>query len=472
MTLLVPALVLGVSVPLILNAGMVGRQGFDQINFHEPAIRIFAHDWPRFDLVHYLSATTPGYHLALAAWARFALGSSASLQLAAHAFTFLLLALVSWRCLARGRAGVAIACVLALAASRYVFFPGVWLLPDNAGWCLVVAILLIALRERWDWVGVAIGSAALLALVMVRQSHAWALAPLLVGAWFARSAGSIGRGAITLAGALPAALALAWFAKRWGGLTPPLFQAQMHAPGAPRVNLAAPAFVLALVGVYAPAFAATILPALADLWRTHRRRLALIVAGAALLALVPQTTFSREHGRWGALWTAAALGGPREGRPPVTELFAHTNVVIAALAIAGAVTLGTLLSRATERERWVVTAALAGFAASFASTGLVFQRYAEPLVLIVLAMLVSHAEGCEPSRPARSALARLRPSLAALGPLLLALVLALGTARQIRRDEAQRVLPRDELMRDVFPNAPAGYSPRLLPSDPIPTLPG
>src|ERR1043166_5525589 len=57
----------GVAAGLILTGWDRGRGWYDQHYYHEPTIRAFANQWPHFDLGNYWSATTPGYHLALAA---------------------------------------------------------------------------------------------------------------------------------------------------------------------------------------------------------------------------------------------------------------------------------------------------------------------------------------------------------------------------------------------------------------------
>jgi len=61
---------------------MRGRGAFDQLNYHEQVIRRFVEQWPAPDLSDYLSATTPGYHLALAAFAEYAGESAVALRLA------------------------------------------------------------------------------------------------------------------------------------------------------------------------------------------------------------------------------------------------------------------------------------------------------------------------------------------------------------------------------------------------------
>src|SRR5205807_925172 len=72
---------------------------------------------------------------------------------------------------------------LPFAASVYVVSSAVWLLPDNAGWWGVLALMLISWRPRVDWRTWLLGGLVLLALVFVRQVHAWAAGLLIITAW-------------------------------------------------------------------------------------------------------------------------------------------------------------------------------------------------------------------------------------------------------------------------------------------------
>src|SRR5438309_1927264 len=65
-----------------IAAGRVpSRVFYDQELYHRPTINQFVQQWPHFDFWHYLSATTPGYHLLMAAAAKFISPSILTLQL-------------------------------------------------------------------------------------------------------------------------------------------------------------------------------------------------------------------------------------------------------------------------------------------------------------------------------------------------------------------------------------------------------
>ena len=186
-TLIVVGLFLLIAAPMIALQHDRGRGRFDQLNYHEPAVLRFAEQWPTPDVSDYLSATTPAYHLVLAVVARFVSPSPVALQATGALFTVgLLVVFTRWLSLTltRGRQGVVTATLLGLSliASLYVFSAGVYILPDNAAWLGVLGILLLALRPRAD-LGLYLGGGAiLLALVLTRQSHLWALGVLFASA--------------------------------------------------------------------------------------------------------------------------------------------------------------------------------------------------------------------------------------------------------------------------------------------------
>lgn len=483
LTIAIPLCVLLLAIPLIVGLSVKGRQGFDHLNYHLPAVQIFAHDWregglKNLDLVGYLSATTPGYHLALAAVDRFISPSEVVLRFAGSLFTLALVGLFAWVLTGRtrGHAWMGAACAAAFAASPYVFTPAAFLLPDNAGWLLVLCVLLVALRPKLDWIAMVGAMVALAGLICMRQSHAWAAGVIVTAFWMGsqetleREAGGrsdallapvlkptparLGRALAGMLAVLPAAAVLWYFARLWNGLVPPLFQTQYKAPtGSLPVNLAAPAFVLALVGVYSPFFIATYWSTLRELWATRRRLVWTTLAIVGVLAIGPATLESRTAGRSDALWRVT-------GRGP--QLFDHVNVLIVMLALWGSVALLALLARVDVRTRVVVLVALAGFAASQAASFLVFQRYCEPMVLMSLGILVaSPASGIVRA----SAKAGREPNSRAhevVGPAMLALLLAMLSGLKLSRETPDHRLPREELMDAI----PTKLTPRLEPNEP------
>ncbi|MFG0326435.1 MAG: hypothetical protein ACF8SC_04095, partial [Phycisphaerales bacterium JB037] len=134
--------------PVILSGSQRGRMAADQIDYHELVVRQFLADFPRPDFSDYRSATTPGYHFVVAAAARVVGDSRVTLQILGSLFTIALLGVLGWAVGTRAPPTMALALCAPVLASLYVWPAGVWLLPDNAGWLGVLAILLIALDRK------------------------------------------------------------------------------------------------------------------------------------------------------------------------------------------------------------------------------------------------------------------------------------------------------------------------------------
>jgi hypothetical protein len=466
------------AMPIIASGQMLGRAGFDQLNFHERAIRIFAHDWPRLDLKNYLSATTPGYHLVLAAVCRYIASSSLALQIAGQLFSSALVALLAWHCSKRAHPVVAFVVVLAFMLSPHVVLPAIWLQADNAGWLGVLAIFIIMLDRVPNRNSCIAVGAALALLVVFRQSHLWIAAPIVV--WVAKSSTSspathtvprtasawLRAALLTCAIIGPAAAIVLAFAVNWHGLTPPLFRTQYSAPaGAPPINLAAPAFVLAVFGCFAPFFVVSWLPRFIGLCRTRTKLVVVAFVAVLILAIVPNMTYNADQnlGRWDGLWSMAhecdkSLGIVRR----LPSIAKHTSIFMLGLTIVGGASLVGLLSRLSCRNAIIIIVALAAFAAAQAVSYQLWQRYTEPLVLMLYALLVCRESESSAAHKESGFLAR-HPALHAIGPLLLALLLAVFSARKLYRETPQHALSADELMVQLFPNAPKSLTPRVDP---------
>ncbi len=429
---LVPAGVFALAAwGLIVSGNTRGRGAHDQVNFHLPAILRFAEEWPRLDYSDYLSATTPGYHTLLAAFARFVSDSPRALQFVGSLFTVALLVALGLACRRAGRAALLL--VMPAAASMYVFFSGVWLLPDNAGWLGVLAALLLALRGRVDAPTIVGGGVLLAGLVFVRQSHLWAAAALWAGAWLgvrdaqdgepfdamgdARAllrdpALRVARTALAVAATVPAALVVLYFHRLWGGLTPPTFQ-ERHTGG----NAAAPAFILSLFGAFSLFYAGFLAPAAAEAVRKQRLLLALAIVGGLAAALLPETTYSTEAGRYSGLWNLVQ-------KAPVV-MGGRTSTLIVLLAPLGACAVLAWFVALPRRERWIMLVSVVAFTAAQMASYKLWQRYTEPLLLLLLPVLACRLRRAAVGpRGVMAALWHLR----LVGPASLALTLAFATA--------------------------------------------
>lgn len=417
--------------PLISSGNMRGRAAFDQLNYHEKVVRGFMQQWPNVDPSDYLSATTPLYHVLLAGAGKVLGPSAAGLQWTGAVFTCGLLALLARALSAYAPPARALSYTLILAASVYVFPAGVWLLPDNLAWMLVLGVLLIAWRARFDAILLLGGGTLLLLLVLTRQSHLWAAGALWAGAWaapigkeptqadlsprvsvlWARADVRLMRTMIMVVATLPAFVAVYSFYKLWGHrLYPPSFDVQFAYPP----NPATPAFVLAVLGMYAAFFAGELLPRVGLVWRTARGYLLGVGLAGLGLGLVAPTTYSLDAGRFSGLWDIA-------GRLPAVQ---GRSVLIAGLAAWGAVSLLAWTITLPRRERLVVGLACAGFMAAMSMSHYAFQRYIEPFALIVLLLLAA--------RSGRVPTGRVMGLIRAVGPALLVLAMVGLCVRDVR----------------------------------------
>jgi hypothetical protein len=458
-------------LPVILGGSTRGRAAYDSLNYHEKAIRQFAQELPNPKLNDYLSATTPGYHLVLAGVGRAVGGLEAGgvsaydqnltptpsdpriesqrrvLQFAGLVFTLAMLYLVGhWaqrRIAANGfEPGAALATVslgLPLIGSPYIYQSAAWLLPDNSAWVAVLAILLLGLRPRLRIGAIVTMGLVLVWLVLARQIHAWGAGLVWAAAWVSVSARERESGsllafgdvvAVERAGAVawrvgvallctvPAALVLVWFWSLWGRhLVPPTFTA-WHRAG---IQGATPAFILGLAALFAPFFASWLKPGFLSAWRDHRGWLLGACAVGFLLAVVPPTAWDFDHGRFGGVWGIYKRVGDVGGR----------SLALAVLAPAGAAVVTAALAGMSVRQRWVMLAALCGFAAANCANPQLWQRYHEPFVLlwIIVACVLAAERSAVPDAPGVQRAWKLA------GPAVLAVILGAVSIAMIARDE-------------------------------------
>ncbi len=400
------------------------RAGFDHGEYHLPVIDAFAMQLPTPDLSDYASATTPGYHLLMAAAGRAFSDDPRVLR----AFSLLIgSALVGLLvgALARTR-GVpfALTRALPLAASLYVVSSAAWLLPDNAAWLCVLGIVLLSLKATLRVRTLALAGAVLIALVLVRQIHLWAAAPIWLAWWIGpreedpRAATLIptpdnplrhraARAALAVALTAPAFLVVGWFVLVWGGMTPPSFDERLSGP-----NLVVPATVLTLIAIYGAFFSGDWLPGAWLAVRKNPRLWVLVLLGALMgliVGVAPPSSYHFED-RISHIWNLVRRLPTLADRSPVIVLG----------SVAGGVTVALIGAALPRRDAFILLAALAGFVASQTVGALAWPRYYEPLLLIMLALACARiAPVAERALPAP-----LRLLHAARTPLILMLGLA------------------------------------------------
>lgn len=419
------------SVLIARDAFPNSRAAQDQDNYHLRAVRQFAAEFPTFNFKDYRSATTPGYHVVLATVAKVISDDARTVRFAGLAFSLALIAVVgsSLRSSAGGLLGALL--VAPLAASLYTVSSAAWILPDNAGWLGVAAIVALVLLRRPTAPGIVGAGAMLLALTLCRQTHVWCAA--LIWAWPLLS-DPVRPGdsehkrpieprpkllAVAILATLPAFAAILYFKSQWGGLVPPLFQGGVMDPILNRVspknsggNPATPAFVLTLCAIFGVFFTGFLIPGIRRLLRADRVAIAFVALGIVIglmSSLAVATSFSPEAGRYTGFWAIAQK---------LPSLHDRSLFILAGAAAGGAV-LGLWALVLKPRDAILLAGALLAFTAAQSAAFAAWQRYTEPMVLLLLAFAACRVS---PSHSGRSGV---------IGLILLTLVQVAITARFI-----------------------------------------
>lgn len=422
----------------------VSIRGYDESFHHLPTIAGFAEQLPHPDLSNYPAAMTPGYHLSLAVVYRLLSDDLLVLRLAGTTYTIGLIALFGWLL---GRSGIRTglrvweAGVLALPvlASVYLFPCGIWLVPDNAGWLGVLFILALTLTRPPTLKYQLIGAAALVFVVLMRQPHIWVAGLLWLGAWLGNPdragtqpvglldggvvptaqdplARKLKRTGFALLMTVPALLVLAWFVRLWGGFVPPF-----HQPGGSTsagatmyeqtFNPTAIGLAAMIFGVANLFFAGYLLPrwyASTVAWPIKWAMLGVGACVGLLAGGVPISapTIGESLERASGFWNLIAKGPIWIGRSPF----------FIAGAFLGGLAGGAWMVILPPRQRWILMGAIAGIALACSSIAMTWQRYSEPLIVMVLALCVAISK-----RPVGlKGLWKLLDLVAWLGPLLFA----------------------------------------------------
>ncbi|MSR28122.1 MAG: hypothetical protein EXS03_00910 [Phycisphaerales bacterium] len=353
-----------------------------------PPLLSFLRDYP--------SATSPGYHLILAAIDLLGVHSVTGLRLLSS-LCGLALIVALFRGLARSMdCWSAAACSLPLLCSSYFLSGSMWITTDVAGAWLMVTALLTMLTHGVPGRRHLFTGCQMAAAVLVRQPTLWLVGPMaLVGAidgmrLFGRMS-SAGDGPAArrwsaldwiswgFAIGVPVAT-VAWLHSLWGGFLPPGFHKQ-HNMGA---NPANPAFFLGLVALWSSPF-------VAEFIRRGEFRVALLrrcVIIGAIVGLVAATVVATDHsradGRWGGpLWSAVAAIGA----------VGHRSIALLLLAPLGGASLGMLLGRVWThggaRQGLIMTTAIAAFLAASSANSQCFERYLDIALLSFIPIMVA-----------------------------------------------------------------------------------
>jgi hypothetical protein len=428
------------SLPVVLSGAGGTSEAADAFDYHLPIIERMRADWPRVEIVRYDSATTPGFHVLMAAaWTITGReGAMAGLNWL-FGLGLVIAVFIALRAFAAPMHAAAL--TLPLACSPYVLGGSIWLTTDNAAMLFVVIALGSALASNPSSAWRLSGGLAAAAAVSIRQVSVWLAAPLalsgLIAGPLARrlprvirderaettpASGEAPSRAPLISGLLAAscpALVLFFFLWTWGWQLTPVtdsFEIHKHNAGP---NRASPAFALALTGAFGVFFAPLA-------WRPLRRMRpdpAVIAAVLAALAaaLATPTSHLVVSRTYGWLWRLVDLF------PAIAE----RSIVITAAAPAGALILLALFRAACAAARGLQAAILlvsmAGWLAAQSMNSMAWQRYFEPAVILTLIWLGAMTRAADsgsaesmpsPGTPAPIPQSRNRWSLA--GPLALA----------------------------------------------------
>lgn len=357
------------TLPLLFARGE-NPYTWDETSFYFPAIRQIREHWPRVDLLQdSLSATAPGYQYVLAGVSFVTGVERLPLRFVNLLVSLGVLALL-WRWWPADRSWrFAFLAMLPLAASNFFVKSSAYVVTDNAA-LLATAGTLGALLFAPAGGGLGRASVLSTAAVFIRQSSLWLMAPL--GFQLLRAGPPRWR----LALVLPPLAAVLWMVVTWKGLVPPRWQADVKASGL--LVPAAGAYLLSVLGVLGSFYYLAARPAN---WRedVFNRFTALGAAAGLVFAFAGTNIPDYEAGRWGGyLWEVAA-------RVPALGAFSPVFIVLAPAGGAMLAILGRRLwLEAGHSVALPWLAACLAWAGAGLSNRLVFHRYFEPTILLLL----------------------------------------------------------------------------------------
>jgi hypothetical protein len=264
--------------------------------------------------------------------------------------------------------------------SESVFTRGIWLGTDNPAWWGVLLILLMALRRRMDAITTLFAGALALATIAVRQNQIWIVPFMMVAALIGpddqpRLDNRSLRRAVGMATAmLPVILMTSWFVFRWHGLVAPGFKGEHQG-----LSLAAIPMTFALLGIFGVFYASALRPELYEKRREDAAGFARCACVGLLVGVAAGVCAATNYG----IWLIAR----------VTPVVFGRSIAIALLAAVGGVIGALFLLLLPRRDRWIFGAGVACFVIVQCAHPAEFERYYEPLILMMLALATSRIAG-------------------------------------------------------------------------------
>lgn len=412
---------------VIFGPGITGPAETDALNFHQPTVEQFVQQWPSPDVSDYAAASTPGHHLALAAIDDRFDPSLETLRLISGTPVTLMIGLFVFYCSARAGPTVAILSGLPLMCSPHTVGFSTHVLPESSAWAFVLLLMILAMRDRFTNSTTVVAGLVVLFCVLTRQVNLWTASLVWLAAWLGPKgndppsdvfappiqdrASRAKRTAIAFVATLPAFAVIAWFYSIWGSLTPGRFIAANVGP-----NPVTPAFMLSLCGLAGLAFFPVFLPALRQAISGGAPVVPIVGSAAALgllIGILPESTYSFEEGRVSGIWEAVRV---------TPTVFDRSPLIVIGSAVGAGFAAACLLVAPGSSSRWLLTLALVASTAAQSANAQAYQRYMEPMVLLlfpIAAACAIRARGASPH------------PLALLGPVTLAALLAIVTLGRI-----------------------------------------
>jgi Dolichyl-phosphate-mannose-protein mannosyltransferase len=344
----------------------------DESQFHLPAIRKLAAQWPNPDLRDYSSATTPLFHLFFAGLSQL-FGEQLPWMRATNA-AISLLAITVYRQILVERTGLdrhsAHWASLAFGLSPYFFGVSFILLTDNLAWLWCMLTLWFAMgatgsQGTWRWLG---ASVCLMLALLTRQTNVWLVPILVILVWRESELGRMQRVARLATVGLALLPTMALFTV-WQGPVPPSFQLAHEASAG--ANVRALQFMMVVLGFYhliirVPVGGWSQLPS--------REALVPVVIGALLLWWLP---LAPRYGDDGFLWRFAAQWPVIHGSPLPFWLLLPVGLLAAWQMVRSA-------------PFSVGTVGLLSLAPVLLRSELLYQKYFDPFLPVFLTLSLAH----------------------------------------------------------------------------------
>lgn len=385
LVLLALPFLVGIAVLRGLTVGIATFHGTDELAYHVPTVLRFAHELPGIDLHSYPAAQTPLFHVLFALAGKVVGYELWRLRLLNVVISWGA-AVVLWAFLRRGR-GLAPLTALVFAElfalSPYAFGVSFLVMTDGLALLLAIAAIAAAVRYAADGRPATLAATALLVglAVLTRQSLIWLAPAAATLALLARPrVGELVRsGAALLLALVPFGLLVL----NWHGLTPPGSDPSScglcsgNANGrhlSSGLSLRPVELTVALVGLYRAVL-------LAPLGRRAlpRERLRPAALGALVgLVVVALFAVGTSQTDAGYIWKVA-------GKLPALH---GTSVAFWLLAPLG----GAVLGARWRRDDPLPFVVLGWFLVSSLATRLLYQKYFDPIALLVVLFAVGPRE--------------------------------------------------------------------------------